>query len=97
MSPRLFSRWFGLSRSESRRVKPIARPRLECLEGRQLMTAGYFDTTFNQTGRTAISFTAGNLATSDRAEAVAIQNDGKIVVAGELSPAIAGATSPCSG
>ncbi len=75
------------SRSSTSRRKPIARLAMECLEVRELMTAGYFDTTFNQTGKEAISFASANPHASAVAEAVAIQANGKIVIAGEVSPA----------
>jgi uncharacterized delta-60 repeat protein len=76
------------SRSDARRIKPIARLARECLEGRELMTAGYFDTSFNQTGKAVFAFTAGNPHASAVAEAVAIQSNGDIVIAGEISPAV---------
>jgi uncharacterized delta-60 repeat protein len=49
------------------------------------MTAGYFDTAFNQTGKAVVSFSSTSLRPSARAEAVAIQSDGKMVVAGEIT------------
>src|SRR5262245_35534549 len=56
-----------------------ARPQLERLEDRCLMTAGQLDTTFGSGGSVVTAVGPGN----DHAEAVRIQPDGKIVVAGQ--------------
>ena len=64
------------------RRKRSSRPVCESLEGRQLLTAGYFDTSFNQTGKALVDFGPGG--TKTLVEAEAIQSDGKIVVAGEI-------------
>jgi uncharacterized delta-60 repeat protein len=54
---------------------PRVRPRLEVLEARTLLTAGYLDPTFNN---------GGLLNTQFSPSLVAVQSDGKIVVAGEV-------------
>jgi uncharacterized delta-60 repeat protein len=67
------------SRSSSRRVIPC----LEVLEDR-LAPAGTLDHTFNVTGQVITPFTA---TSSDQPTAVAVQPDGKIVVAGSTTSA----------
>lgn len=79
---RLLSRLFG-SRSRSARPKPARRPRLgiEALEDRQLMAAGFLDPTFGSYGWNRVAFDLYG-GVNDQAQAVALQPDGKIVVAG---------------
>jgi uncharacterized delta-60 repeat protein len=80
---RFFSRLFG-SRSRTPRPKPARRARvgIEALEDRQLMSAGHLDPMFgNFYGRTTVAFDRHGGA-YDRASAVAIQPDGKSVIAG---------------
>ena len=66
------------SRRKSTALPRRTRPRLESLEDRRLLTVG-LDPTFGNGGWTWTSFAAGS---SDSARAVAMQADGKIVVAG---------------
>lgn len=87
-SEKTVSRLFGRSRRDSRgahRTKRAVRIAVDGLESRELLTAGYFDTTFNQTGKAVIGFSSNNLRPAAKGEAVAIQSDGKIVIAGEIS------------
>jgi uncharacterized delta-60 repeat protein len=60
-----------------------SRPGIESLEGRQLLTAGYFDPSFGVSGKALVAFGSGGLG-GTQAEAVAVQSDGKLVVAGEI-------------
>jgi uncharacterized delta-60 repeat protein len=68
------------------RRKPTghARPALEMLERRDLLSAGFFDPTFGSGGRVAASYN-DLLGPSASASAVAVQPDGKIVVAGTVA------------
>ena len=59
--------------------KTSRRPQLETLEGRTLLSAGALDTTFGGTG--VVTTNLGN-SFSDRGEAVVVQPDLKVVVAG---------------
>jgi uncharacterized delta-60 repeat protein len=61
-----------------------ARLDLEMLEQRNLMSAGAFDPTFGNGGRTTIDF-QNILGPSAKASAVAVQNDGKVVIAGTVA------------
>jgi uncharacterized delta-60 repeat protein len=74
------------ARAAARRKTRTTRLAVDGLESRELLTAGYFDTTFNQTGKAVYGFASASPHSSDKAEAVAIQSDGKIVIAGEISP-----------
>src|SRR2546426_1097655 len=67
------------SRGPARRRRVLKRPclTLEHLESRTLLSAGDLDLSFSGDGRQTIDF-----AFNDQANAVAIQGDGKIVVAG---------------
>jgi uncharacterized delta-60 repeat protein len=66
-------------RAPARRAprRPTCRPRLEALEDRLTPSGGLLDPTFNGTGIESFS-----KATTDRAYAVAVQPDGKIVSVG---------------
>lgn len=57
----------------------VFRPRLERLEDRLLLSAGDLDTTFGTGGKVITDFGPGNINTVDT---LAIQPDGKILVAG---------------
>ena len=62
------------------------RPRLDALEGRLLLTAGQLDSTFGSGGVVLTNFptlSKGGHGTGGEAQAVQIQSDGKIVVAGD--------------
>jgi uncharacterized delta-60 repeat protein len=66
-----------------RRARQPARPSLELLEQRDLMSAGWLDQTFGTYGRTNPNFNFGQYAGHDaRVNAVAVQPDGKVVLAG---------------
>lgn len=79
---RLLSRLFG-SKARPACPKPARRASLglEALEDRQWMTAGFLDPTFGSRGGSSAAFDLDGGVT-DQAQAVAIQPDGKIVVAG---------------
>ncbi len=67
-----------MTHGTSRRTRRLRRcPRSEILEGRTLLNAGALDTTFGGTGM--VTTAIGYLAVS---EAVAVQSDSKVVVAG---------------
>src|SRR5262245_32317146 len=57
---------------------PVVRPRLEPLEERYLLSAGDLDTDFGTGGRVLTTFPGGFA----EAASVAVQPDGKVVVAG---------------
>jgi uncharacterized delta-60 repeat protein len=69
---------------KARRSALRARPCLESLEDRTLPSVGGLDLGFNATGKQTIDF--GN---DDQANAVAIQSDGKIVMAGSWDGGLA--------
>ncbi len=75
-------------RPTSRTRKAAFRPELESLEDRRLLSAGALDTTFGSGGRQTIPFPLGG--TSVYADSMAVQADGKIVVAGYTRGAAAG-------
>jgi len=79
------SRRFDLKRrltlSHTRRAKNRVQLLLTALEERAVMSAGAIDTTFGFGGKGIAAFDAGGLK-ADTAVAMAIQADGKIVVAG---------------
>jgi uncharacterized delta-60 repeat protein len=58
-------------------------PRLEVLESRTLLSAGELDPTFGTGGKVVTDFGAGSKNVVD---AVAVQPDGKIIVAGKTQP-----------
>jgi uncharacterized delta-60 repeat protein len=62
--------------------RQTAHPAVEPLEARDLLSAGALDPTWNLTGQASVSFT--NFS-PDNAQAVALQTDGKVVVAGCVS------------
>jgi uncharacterized delta-60 repeat protein len=66
-------------RPGARARPPRFRPRVEGLEDRTLLSAGYLDPTFNNGGLLETQFAN---AASSFASRVAVQSDGKIVVAG---------------
>jgi uncharacterized delta-60 repeat protein len=86
----LLNRWVRrLTRQTSgtrlrRRTAPerCCRPRLEALEQRALLSAGALDPTFGSGGTVITPFPSTNGIVFDLANAVAVQPDGKIVVAG---------------
>jgi uncharacterized delta-60 repeat protein len=87
MGMRTFLHRFFPSRKPFRQAPPSARGArlsLEMLERRDLMSAGSFDPTFGD-GRAAANFRdlLGGYAT---ASAVAVQADGKVVIAGTVTP-----------
>jgi len=59
--------------------RPIFRPRLEPLESRTLLSAGDLDPTFGMGGKVTTDFPP---STNSSASSIAVQLDGKIVVAG---------------
>src|SRR5262245_10034422 len=78
------SMWF-ISPRKTRPVKPVRhplshRPQLEMLEDRCLLSAGQLDTTFGSGGLVTTNFAKKS---GDYSSAVAVQTDGKIIVAGE--------------
>jgi hypothetical protein len=81
---RLLSNLFG-TKNSSVRQQPSKHARLgvESLEDRRLMSAGYLDPSFAYSGVAKAAFDRGG-SLYDSAEAVAIQSDGKIVVAGTV-------------
>src|SRR5262245_7222683 len=75
--------WLRSSHRKSRsttlaRQALTARPQLERLEDRCMLTAGQIDTTFGSGGSVVTSFSSGN----DLPGAVIVQPDGKILVGG---------------
>jgi uncharacterized delta-60 repeat protein len=68
----------------ARRAKAGRRLHLEELEGRELLSPGQLDRTFgpNQNGTVATNFGNNFAPTNNQAKALAIQGDGKVVVAG---------------
>lgn len=62
-----------------------ARPLLEALEDRSLLSAGALDYSFNGTGMQVVPFDQGAHMGGDVAYAVAVQPDGKVVVAGDMN------------
>ena len=66
------------------RKRPTIRPQAEALEGRLLLTAGDLDPTFGTGGSVLTSPTiqSRKAVSGDYAEAVQLQSDGKILVAG---------------
>ena len=71
-----FRRWRNTTSNRSRSVH--VRPHVECLESRELLTVGALDPGFGTGGVALANFTTGN----DQGLAVALQPDGKVVVAG---------------
>jgi uncharacterized delta-60 repeat protein len=65
----------------------MSKPRLEILEDRILLTAGDLDPTFGIGGKVVTDFGAGSM---NRVEALTLQPDGKILLAGETQ------ATPCS-
>jgi uncharacterized delta-60 repeat protein len=75
--------WFAAGRRQSAGRSPRSfRPHLEVLERRALLSAGDLDSSFGTGGEVQTSFPPNTTA---GASAVAIQPDGKIVVAGSAS------------
>ena len=69
------------SRLRSRARPASCRPALEVLEGRCLLSVGTLDPAFNDTGKQTLAFPGGSVT----AAAVALQSDGKVVVAGTFT------------
>ena len=84
----LFALWSGTNVGrrplDQTRQPRASRPAFDQLETRELLSPGYFDTTFGADGRTVYNFggTTGNSA--PQGEAVAVLNNGKILVAGPI-------------
>jgi uncharacterized delta-60 repeat protein len=64
------------------RRRDTARPALEVLEDRCLLSAAAYDPTFNGTGKQMLDFPGGSVTGT----AVAVQPDNKIIVAGTFQP-----------
>src|SRR6266545_4324173 len=71
----------GARRRRGQPQKSLYRPRFEALEERTLLAAGALDASFGIGGLVSTDFGG-----SDGAVAAALQDDGKIVVAGFASP-----------
>jgi uncharacterized delta-60 repeat protein len=87
----VLSRLLGVARKSgrsttARRAPRGARPSLEVLEQRDLMATGWYDPTFGAYGRVTANF-ENVLGPNAKASAVAIQPDGKIVIAGTVNTA----------
>lgn len=67
---------------KQRYLRPEACLQVETLEDRALLSAGTPDPTFGNLGRATTDLTAFSDVSGDRAAAIAIQSDGKMVVAG---------------
>src|SRR4051794_25969544 len=92
---RLLRSWLGSPCAPSRSLYRPARrtgirPHIEALEDRMLLTAGMLDPTFGLGGRAFADFNL-NYPTGFSAASVAVQTDGKVVVAGGISGSFDGA------
>jgi hypothetical protein len=75
---RWFRRWYARpAAARPARRRDTARPALEALEDRCLLSAAAFDPTFNDTGRQTLDFPGGSVT----GRAVAVQPDNKVIVA----------------
>ena len=72
--------------SRARRARTLS---VESLESRTLLNGGSLDTSFGTLGKVTVAFNRGGNY-DDRASAVALQPDGKIVVAGSAQYSTAG-------
>jgi uncharacterized delta-60 repeat protein len=83
MSVFSFRTWApSLSPRGASRRRPGFRPGVEVLEGRTLLNAGTLDPTFSADGKHQLFIDLPGGLKADQAEAVAVQADGKIVLAG---------------
>ncbi len=79
--PDKISQWWRRGRRRPGSATPLRyRPRFETMEDRIVLSPGALDTTFGMGGKTTLSFPPGS--NSSRAQAVVVQPDGKIVLAG---------------
>src|SRR5262249_9649713 len=69
-------------RPRTRARRPNFRPRLEALEQPCLLSAGALDPAFGQAGKVLTDFSTSSWDHGEGAAAVALQADGKILVAG---------------
>src|SRR5262249_5645632 len=79
-----WARAYRQSRGQPRRSGPSpwrVKPRLETMEDRTLLSPGGMDLGFGSAGKTTVAFDIGG-GFDDEAHAVALQPDGKIVLAG---------------
>src|SRR5262245_15476153 len=75
-------RWLSKSPRKDSRARRSARPRLEALEDRMLLAAGDLDPTFGVAGKLVYDGTNGlPLLRYTARNSLAVQSDGKIVVA----------------